>query len=176
MSRWPSLNSRCQTAQCCSFPRRVAASGFVRRFAGAFTLRPPAEPTRLCRRRPSRLQQFRPPDEGWMERRQTHSFFRSRLRRATTLSRGDRDLSRRSTVAVFGCGPTLASLGRGTGAAATARAKRKAWRSGAGPPCVAVRAATGDATPCSVLQDRLRKTPLHERGWNLCTINSLRSQ
>ena len=41
----------------------------------------------------------RPPDEGWMERRQTHSFFRSRLRRATTLSRGDRDLSRRSTVA-----------------------------------------------------------------------------
>ena len=37
-------NSRCQTAQCCSFPRRVAAPGFVRLFAGAFTLRPPASP------------------------------------------------------------------------------------------------------------------------------------
>jgi hypothetical protein len=33
-----------------------------------------------------------------------------------------------------------------------------------------------DATPRSAFQDRLRKTPLHERGWNLCTINSLRSQ
>jgi hypothetical protein len=58
----------------------------------------------------------RTPDEGWMERRQTHSFFRSRLRRATTLSRGDRDLSRRSTVAVFGCGPTKPAPGSGTGA------------------------------------------------------------
>ena len=35
-----------------------------------------------------------------MERRQAHSFFRSRLRRATTLSRFDRDPSRRSTVAM----------------------------------------------------------------------------
>src|SRR3954454_15033738 len=49
-----------------------------------------------------------------MERRQAHSFFRSRLRRATTLSRGDRDPSRRSIVAVFGYGPTLASPGSGT--------------------------------------------------------------
>src|SRR4029078_9100968 len=59
----------------------------------------------LWRQRPSRLRQFRPPDEGWMERRQTHSFFRSRLRRATTLSRGDRDLSRRSTVAISDTDP-----------------------------------------------------------------------
>jgi len=59
-----------------------------------------------------------------MERRQAHSFFRSRLRSATTLSRGDRDLSRRSTVAVFGCGPTKSAPGSGTGAAATARASR----------------------------------------------------
>ena len=48
-----------------------------------------------------------------MERRQAHSFFRSRLRRATTLSRGDRDLSRRSTVAIFGCGPTKPAPGSG---------------------------------------------------------------
>ena len=65
----------------------------------------------------------RPPNEGWMERRQAHFFFRSRLRSATTRSRGDRDPSRRSTVAVFGCGPTKPATGSGTGAAATARAK-----------------------------------------------------
>jgi hypothetical protein len=65
----------------------------------------------------------RTPDEGWMERRQAHSLTRSRLRSATTRSRGDRDLSRRSTVAIFGCGPTKPAPGSGTGAAATARAK-----------------------------------------------------
>ena len=43
--------------------------------------------------------------------------------------------------------------------------RQKAWRSGSGPPVVAVRAAAWDATPRSAFQDRLRKTPLHERGW-----------
>ena len=76
-----------------------------------------------------------------MERRQAHSFFRSRLRRATTLSRGDRDLSRRSTVAVFGCGPTKPAPGSGTGAAATARASRKGPAVGVRTSRVAVRAA-----------------------------------
>jgi hypothetical protein len=42
-----------------------------------------------------------------MERRQAHSFFLSRVRGATNTSRGDRDPSRRSTVAIFGGGPTL---------------------------------------------------------------------
>jgi len=40
-----------------------------------------------------------------------------------------------------------------------------ARRAGSGPPVVAVRAAAWDATPRSAFQDRLRKTPLHERGW-----------
>jgi hypothetical protein len=39
---------------------------------------------RIWHRRPSRQQQSRPPDEGWMERRQAALILRSRLRRATT--------------------------------------------------------------------------------------------
>ena len=97
-----------------------------------------------------------PPDEGWMERRQAHSFFRSRLRRATTLSRGDRDPSRRSTVAVFGCGPTKPAPGSGTGAASDCpRQAITAWRSGSGPPYVAVRAASAGRHSPLRLQDRL---------------------
>src|SRR4029077_20689552 len=40
------LNSRCQTAQCCLFPRRVAASGFIRLFACTFASPSAGEPTR----------------------------------------------------------------------------------------------------------------------------------
>src|SRR3954471_3597391 len=54
------------------------------------------------------------PNEGWMERRQAHSFFLlSRVRGATPAlvrrgpSRCDRDPFRRSTVALSSCGPTL---------------------------------------------------------------------
>ena len=119
----------------------------------------------------------RPPDEGWMERRQAHSFFRSRLRRATTLSRGDRDLSRRSTVAIFGCGPTKSAPGSGTGAAATARAK-PLMPGGRGPDLPTLRFApqSWDATPRSAFQDRLRKTPSMSEDGQSYTINSLRSQ
>src|SRR6478609_3073208 len=95
-----------------------------------------------------------------MERRQTHSFFRSRLRRATTLSRGDRDPSRRSTVAVFGCGPTLASLGSGT--PEPLRLPRQALKPGGrGPNLPAVRFApqARDATPGSVFRIVSRKRP-----------------
>ena len=176
MNRWPWPYSRCQTAQCYSFPRRVAAPGFVRLFAGAFTFAsagPAHEGFGAGGRRDFSIPS---PDEGWMERRQTHSFFRSRLRRATTLSRGDRDLSRRSTVAISDTDPRSLPRQWNRSLQRLPAPSRKAWRSGSGPPSVAVRAAAGDATPCSVLQDRLRKTPLHERGWNLHTINSLRSQ
>ena len=78
--------------------------------------RPPASPRGLWRRRPLRQQQFRPPDEGWMERRQPHSQLRSRLRRATPHPGATGNNSRRSTVAVFGCGPTKPAPGSGTGA------------------------------------------------------------
>ena len=100
-------------------PRQTSAG---KRAADAFSLRDDGLPH---------------PDEGWMERRQAHSFFRSRLRRATTLSRVDRDLSRRSTVAIFGCGPTKPAPGSGTGAAATARAAIRLG--GRGPDLPSVR-------------------------------------
>jgi len=58
-----------------------------------------------------------------MERRQAHSLTSVAPATRDPLSRGDRNLSRRSTVAVFGCGPTKPAPGSGTGAAATARAK-----------------------------------------------------
>ena len=108
-------------ARCCvrvllaSVRTRFAGASLVTRFA---KLRRASEPAAFSLRDDG----LPHPDEGWMERRQAHSFFRSRLRRATTLSRGDRDLSRRSTVAVFGCGPTKPAPGSGTGAEATARA------------------------------------------------------
>jgi len=90
-----------------------------------------------------------------MERRQTHSFFRSRLRRATTLSRGDRDLSRRSTVAISDADPrSRLPAVEPEPQRLPAPSRKTAWRSGSGPPYVAVRAAAWDATPCSVLQDR----------------------
>ena len=121
---------------------------------------------------PSRQQQFRPPDEGWMERRQAHSFFRSRLRRATTLSRGDRDLSRRSTVAVFGCGPTKPAPGSGTPEPQRLPAPR---RNGL---------AVGVRTSLRCGSRRKRGTPLlapsfrivsgdapHERGWHIIYTN-----
>ena len=177
MSRWPWSYSRCQTAQCCSFPRRVAAPGFVRLFAGAFTL---ASAWRAhggfgAGGRRDFSNSVPPMRGGWSADRRTLSSGRACDARppcpgATGTSLGappwrfsDRDP--RSLPRQWN-----RSLQR------LPAPSRKAWRSGSGPPCVAVRAAAGDATPCSVLQDRLRKTPLHERGWNLCTINSLRSQ
>ena len=87
----------------------------VRRLPRIRLSRPPASP-RGSGRRPSRQQQFRPPDEGWMERRQPHSQLRSRLRRATPHPGATGNNSRRSTVAVFGCGPTKPAPGSGTGA------------------------------------------------------------
>jgi hypothetical protein len=176
-NRWPYPDSRCQTAQCYSFPRRaLLRPGLCVSFAGAFTFASAGEPTGLWRQRPSRQQQFRPPDEGWMERRQAHSFFRSRLRRATTLSRGDRDLSRRSTVAVFGCGPTKPAPGSGTGAAATARATPTRL-GGRGPdlPRCGSRRSAGRHSPLR-LQDRLRRRPLMSEDGNQYNSTSFRSQ
>src|SRR3954470_19494860 len=49
-----------------------------------------------------------------MERRQAALILSVAPATRTTLSRGDRDLSRRSTVAVFGCGPTKPAPGSGT--------------------------------------------------------------
>ena len=110
---------------------------------------------RIWHRRPSRQQQSRPPDEGWMERRQAALILRSRLRRATTCPGATgtslgappwrfSDADPRSRLPAVG----HRSLQR------LPAPRHEAWRSGSGPPYVAVRAAAWDATPCSVLQDR----------------------
>ena len=117
-------NSRCQTAQCCSFPRRVAAPGFfpscrtpLRRDFAVTRLRQTSARKQTGRFQPPRRRTPAPPMRGgWSADRRTHSI-RSRLRRATTLSRGDRDLSRRSTVAISDADPRSPAPGSGTGAA-----------------------------------------------------------
>ena len=111
-SRWPSPQltmsnsavffvpaARC-CARVCPSPRRCLRFHFRRRAHEAW------------RQRQSRQQQSRPPDEGWMERRQGTLFdFVALARRdlrasRLDLSRSERDLSRRSTVAIFGRGST----------------------------------------------------------------------
>jgi hypothetical protein len=103
------------------------------------------------------------PDEGWMERRQAHSLTSVAPAKRDPLSRGDRDLSRRSTVAIFGCGPTKPAPGSGTGAAATARAKaRNARRSGSGPPAVRSRRSVGRHSLLRLSGSFLENAPLSQ--------------
>jgi len=177
MSRWPWSYSRCQTAQCYSFPRRVAAPGFVCLFAGAFTL---AHAGRahggLWRRRPSRLKQFRPPDEGWMERRQTHSLVSvapatrdhlvpGRPGPLSALHRGD-----------FGYGPTKPAPAVEPEPAATARARHCR-------PAVGVRTSLrcgsrrsgGRHSWLRLAGSFLENAPLSQ-DTNRCIINAIRSQ
>ena len=69
-NRWPWWYSRCQTAQYCSFPRRVAAPGLVSIHS-------------------------HPTEEGWAERRQAH-YFVCRVSE-TRLVRTQRDAARPMT-------------------------------------------------------------------------------
>jgi hypothetical protein len=121
---------------------------------------------------PSRQQQFRPPDEGWMERRQAALILSVAPATRDPLSRGDRDLSRRSTVAVFGCGPTKPAPGSGTPEPQRLPAPR---RNGL---------AVGVRTSLRCGSRRKRGTPLlapsfrivsgdapHERGWHIIYTN-----
>ena len=141
-NRWPYPDSRCQTAQCCSFPRRVAAPGFVRLFAGAFTFASAGEPTGVWRQRPSRQQRFRPPMRG--DGAPTGALFLS-------VAPATRDHP------VPGRPGPLSALHRGgfrmrtheAGSRQWDRSPQRlpapsvnAWRSGSGPPCGAVRAAS----------------------------------
>jgi hypothetical protein len=132
-------------------------------FAPAFVSPSPGEPAVRAQRQP-RHQQSHSPNEGWMERRQAHSFFLSRVRGATNTSRGDRDPSRRSTVAIFGRGPTLCSPAVGHRSRSDCPHQAvKSWRSGSGPPGLRIRAAARDATPRSIFRIVSGDAP-HERG------------
>ena len=166
MSRWPSLNSRCQTAQCCSFPRRVAASGFC------LLLVAPASP-RLRRSPPSPnfgAQASRPLSAsattdsrtpmrgGWSADRRTHSFGRACEARppcpgATGTSLGAppwrfSDADPRSRL------PAVEPEPQRLPAPST-----RAWRSGSGPP--ALRFAPQRGTPLLAPSFRIvsRKRP-----------------
>ena len=121
---------------------------------------------------PSRQQQFRPPDEGWMERRQAALILSVAPATRDPLSRGDRDLSRRSTVAVFGCGPTKPAPGSGTPEPQRLPAPRHNGL------------AVGVRTSLRCGSRRKRGTPLlapsfrivsgdapHERGWQIIYTN-----
>ena len=97
-----------QTAQSSSFPRRVLRPGLSVLFAPDLpeaSVEKAAAPWRQTRLQQSHFT----PNEGRMERRQAHSFVLSRVRGATTMTRCDRNPSRRSTVAIFGRGPAPAS-------------------------------------------------------------------
>jgi hypothetical protein len=175
MSRWPSSRFTMSNsavlfvpaARCCA---RVCGLPRI-----CFRSLPLASP-RGSGRRPSRQQQFRPPDEGWMERRQPHSQLRSRLRRATphpgatgiTLGAPPwrfSDADPRSRLPAVEPEP-----------AATSRARPYDWRSGSGPPCGAVRAASAGRHSRLRLAGSFLENAPSEPGCKSCTINSLRSQ
>ena len=108
------------------------------------------------------------PTEGWMERRQAHSFFLlSRVRGATPAlvrrgpSRCDRDPFRRSTVALSSCGPTLPFRQWDTGSGSDCpRQAMNAWRSGSEPPAIRFAPQPRDATPGSVSRIVSGRRPL----------------
>jgi hypothetical protein len=116
--------------------------------------------------------------EGWMERRQAHSLFLSRLRGATTASRCDRDPSRRSTVAIFGRGPTLLVSGSGPPVPQRLPAPRHQMPGGRGPdlPRCGFAPQSRDATPCSVSRIVSGRRPSMSEDVESSTIHSLSSQ
>ena len=131
-----------------SFPRKSPPADDRSRHARSLT---------SCRRDSSNSV---PPMRGGWSADRPHSFFRSRLRRATPCPG--------ATGTSLGAPPwrfsdadprsRLPAVGHRSRSDCPRHAIT-AWRSGSGPPCVAVRAAARDATPCSVFQDRLRRRP-----------------
>src|SRR3954469_15475354 len=107
-----------------------------------------------------------------MERRQAALILSVAPATRDPLSRGDRDLSRRSTVAVFGCGPTKPAPGSGTPEPpATARATpsglavgvRTSLRCGS-------RRSVGRHSLLRLSGSFLENAP-HERGWHIIYTN-----
>jgi hypothetical protein len=152
---------------------RVCLSSSHPPFASA----PAGEPAVIWRQQQSHFT----PNEGWMERRQgTLLFCRAceardlrALRRG--LSRSERDLSRRSTMAIFGRGPTPPPPGVKDRSRQRLVRKPQGLAEGSLASRVAVRAAAGDATPRSDCRIVSGDAP-HERGCRIHIIASLRSQ
>ena len=150
MSRWPWPYSRCQTAQSSSFPRRVVAPGF-----SSFP--------------------FASIPEGGVGGAPTGALFRCRVcetRRSALVRRGASHDAGRSPLGAppwrFSAGgrASISGIASGSVQRCSSQPGRHAWRA-----VSRTSRARGyeprpqDATPRSAFQDRLRKTPLHERGW-----------
>ena len=154
-------HSRCQTAQCCSFPRRVVAPGLV-----------------SIHSRPSRK-------EGWAERRQAH-YLCCRVcetRRSARVRRGASHDAGRSPLGAppwrFSAGGRASISGIASGSVQRAPRSQVVMPGGRcpGPPEPAV-TSRGRRTPLPAPPFRTvsgRRPSMSEDG-NLYTINSLRSQ
>jgi len=169
-------DSRCQTAQCCSFPRRVAAPGLSVSSHVPSLSRPPASPRGFdtSGRRDS-SNSVPPMRGGWSADRRTHSFGRACDARppcpgATGTSLGAppwrfSDADPRSRLPAVEPEPQrLPAPGI------------NARRSGSGPPALRFAPQSRDATPCSVSRIVSGRRPLLSEDANPYIINSLRSQ
>ena len=161
MSRWPWPYSRCQTAQCSSFPRRVVAPGF-----SLFLSRPPA-------------------NEGWAERRQAH-YFVCRVcetRRSALVRRGASHDAGRSPLGAppwrFSAGGRASISGISSGSVQRAPRSQVIMPGGRcpGPPEPAV-TSRGRRTPLPAPPFRIvsRRRPSMSEEGESCTIYSQRSQ
>jgi hypothetical protein len=157
-NRWPYPHSRCQTAQCSSFPRRVVAPGFCLSFS-----RPPRS-------------------EGWAERRQAHYFICrvSETRRVRTQRGAARPMTRDARLSALHrgvVGPGTASI-PGIAAGSGAKASRCQAIVHGGPRSRAFRirgyerGRRHSRSACWIVSG---DAP-HERGCKPSTIYSLRSQ
>ena len=169
-------DSRCQTAQHCSFPRRVAAPGFVRLLACAFGFRVRRRATEglgASGRRDS-SNSVPPMRGGWSADRRTHSFGRACDARppcpgATGTSLGAppwrfSDADPRSRLPAVEPEPQrLPAPGI------------NARRSGSGPPALRIAPQRGTPLLAPFFRIVSRKRP-SEPGCESCITNSLRSQ
>ena len=162
-NRWPSTaDSRCQTAQCCSFPRRVVAPGLVSI---------PSRPT--------------PKRGGRSADRRTISCCRvSETRRVRTQRGAARPMTRDARLSAlhrgdFRPGAALPSPALPPDPYSDAPRSQVVMPGGRcpGPPEPAV-TSRGRRTPLLAPPFRIvsRRRPSMSEDGNLCTINSLRSQ
>ena len=165
-----SPNSRCQTAHCCSFPRLVAAPGFVRFFAGAFAFASSGEPTSFGASGRRDSSNSVPPMRG--DGAPTGALFRS----VAPATRDHHVPGRPGPLSAlhrggFRPGPTRSSPA--VGHRSRSDCPRHAIRPGGrGPDLPAVRFAPRprDATPGSVFRIVSRKRPLRARMQNIYYI------
>ena len=142
--------SRCQTAACCSFPRRIVASGFVLVIASI----PQWRGGRSADRRTS------------VSCRVCETRLSARVRRGASHDAGRSPLGAPPWRFSAGGRASISGISSGSVQRCSSQPGHHAWRA-----VSRTSRARGyeprpqDATPRSAFQDRLRKTPVHERGW-----------